>query len=163
MKQTVSLLMALALAPAVVPSATAADAVDGNALIEAHLAERGIEHVVDEDGDFQIVYAWAREERSQLVYVAGRSNQINGLVVREVFAPAARIPAGGLDAETANRLLLDSQRKVLGSWEASGDLLLYVIKLPENMDAATLETALGVAAETADNMEIELTGGKDEF
>lgn len=43
----------------------------------------------------------------------------------------------------------------------AGDVLYYVIKLPDSVDATTLESAMDIVAETADDMEIELSGPRD--
>ena len=65
--------------------------------------------------------------------------------------------------EQALALLADSRTKKLGSWEIAGDVLYFVIKLPDNVDAAALEAAMDIAAETADNQEIELSGDQDDL
>lgn len=128
--------------------------------VAARLAARGIDYEIDRDGDYRVVYSWAREERSQLVFVSGRAEEIAGQRIRQVFSPAARL-TGDLDAAAANGLLRDSQTRKLGAWEVSGDILYYVIKLPEASDAALLELAMSAAAEIADDKELELTGGQD--
>ena len=162
MKQSILVLLAFA---SVLPCAARAQQASAGETdsVAARLAERDIRSEVDEDGDYKITYAWQEEDRSQLVFVAGRTNEVAGHVIREVFAPAARVPEDGLAPELANRLLRDSQDKILGSWEVAGQVLFYVVKLPDDADAALLKTALDIAAETADDMEIELTDGKDEF
>ena len=60
-------------------------------------------------------------------------------------------------------LLEDSRTNKLGAWEVAGDVLYYVIKLPDSVDATQLEGAIEIAAEIADNKEIELSGKKDEL
>ncbi|WP_449301604.1 hypothetical protein [Pseudoxanthomonas mexicana] len=42
-------------------------------------------------------------------------------------------------------------------------MLYFVIKLPDSVDAAALEAAMDIAAETADNQEIELSGDQDDL
>ena len=71
--------------------------------------------------------------------------------------------ADGIDGVKAMALLADSRSKKLGSWEISGDVLYFVIKLPDSIDGAALEAAMDIASETADNKEIELSGDKDEL
>lgn len=63
----------------------------------------------------------------------------------------------------ALELLTASSMNKLGSWEVRGDVLYFVIKLPDDVDAAALEQAMDIAAETADDMEIELSGDLDEL
>ena len=40
-------------------------------------------------------------------------------------------------------------------------MLYLVIKLPDNLSAEQLEQAMDIAAETADDMEIEISGDAD--
>jgi hypothetical protein len=155
MKHTVLLCSGLLLSQAAFASEPAS--------VESRLAQGGINYEVDEDGDYRIVYGWEREGRSQTVYVAGRTNPLGGTEVREVFAPVMRVPGGGFDRAVANRLLRDSQERVVGAWEIAGETLLYVAKLPDDADAEVLGTTIGIVAELADNMEIELTDGEDAF
>ncbi|MGV8931539.1 MAG: hypothetical protein ACOH1R_05440 [Luteimonas sp.] len=142
---------------------TAAGAVRSDASVKARLDARGLKYVIDEDGDYRVTYSWKAEGRTQLVYVSGTAEEISGMKVREVFAPAANIGDKGLSAQDANALLRESRRNKLGSWEANSAHLMYVIKLPDSIDAATLEIAMDIAAELADNKEIEISGDVDEF
>lgn len=128
--------------------------------VAARLAERGIGYEIDEDGDYRIVYSWEREGRTQLVFVSGRAEELAGHRIREVFSPAARLE-DGLDPDAAGALLRDSQSRKLGAWELAGDVLYYVVKLPEPFSAELLEIALAAAAETADDKELELSGDLD--
>lgn len=143
-------------AAAIAPAAIAADA-----SVEARLKARGLQFEVDADGDYKVTYSYAKENRTQLVFVSGGTEHVSGLSIREVFSPAGRLGADGIDGQQALALLAASRAKKLGSWEVSGDVLYFVIKLPDNVDAAGLEAAMDIAAETADNQEIELSGDKD--
>ena len=140
------------------PVAHAADA-----SVEARLDARGVKYTVDEDGDYKVTYNYQSEGRSQLVFVSGSTESVGGFKVREVFAPAARIAKDGIDGAKALELLAESRKNKLGSWEIGGDALYFVIKLPDSLDATALESAMDIAAETADNMEIELSGDRDEL
>lgn len=42
-------------------------------------------------------------------------------------------------------------------------MLYFVIKLPDEISAAELESAMDIAAEMADDMEIELSGDRDDL
>lgn len=141
--------------------ATPAHAADAS--VDARLKARGIQFEVDEDGDYKVTYSYKQENRTQLVFVSGRAEQVNGISVREVFSPAGRVAADGIDGSKALALLADSRSKKIGSWEISGDVLYFVIKLPDSVDAAALEAAMDIASETADNQEIQLSGDKDEL
>jgi hypothetical protein len=152
----IALLLAIAL------PARAVDAA-GDASVAERLQAREIAYEVDADGDFKITIGWRQEGRSQLVFVAGGTRGSGALSVRQVFAPAARVAGTGLDAELATQLLRDNNRTAHGYWALVDTHLFFVIDLPEPVDAEGLETAINLAAEIADDKEMELTGGKDEF
>ncbi|HEY0916174.1 MAG TPA: hypothetical protein VGE22_14990 [Solimonas sp.] len=141
----------------------AGPAIAADASVEARLTSRGMQYKLDEDGDYKVIYAYQQEHRSQQVFVSGRTEQVSGLTIREVFSPAGRLSVDGIDGAKALSLLAGSRKKKIGSWELEGDVLLFVIKLPDTVDGATLEAAMDLAAETADNKEIELSGNKDDL
>jgi len=132
-----------------------------DASVEARLNARGLKFEVDADGDYRVMYSYKQENRTQLVFVSGATEQVSGLSIREVFSPAGRVGADSIDGNKALALMAASRAQKLGSWEIEGDVLLFVIKVPDNVDAAALEAAMDIAAETADNKEIELSGNKD--
>lgn len=123
------------------------------------LDAQGVGYERDEDGDYRVIFVWQQENRSQQAFVAGSAHVLGDSAVREVFSPAAPVPEGGFSAEQADMLLRDSQRNILGGWEIAGDTLFYVIKLHDDADGARFEQALEVAAQLADDMELQLTGG----
>lgn len=131
---------------------------DGDDSMATRLDAQGVRYERDEDGDFRVVFAWQQEQRSQIAFVSGAAHALGDSAVREVFSPAARVPEGGFTAEQADMLLRDSQRNILGGWEIAGDMLFYVIKLHDDADGARFEQALEVAAQLADDMELQLTG-----
>ena len=160
MKPTLSRLPATLLLCA---ATLATPALAADAAVEARLKARGIQFEVDGDGDYKVTYSYKQENRTQLVFVSGRTEQVNGISIREVFSPAGRVAADGIDGARALALLADSRSKKLGSWEISGDVLYFVIKLPDEISAAELESAMDIAAETADDMEIEFSGDRDDL
>ncbi|MCR6687108.1 hypothetical protein [Pseudoxanthomonas sp.] len=132
-----------------------------DASVQTRLDSRGVKYEVDEDGDYKVTYNYKSEGRTQLVFVSGRTERVGGFIVREVFAPAGRLEQDGIGGDKALELLRESRQNKLGSWEVAGDVLYYVIKLPDSVDATTLESAMDIVAETADDMEIELSGPRD--
>ena len=134
-----------------------------DASVASRLDSRGIQYTVDDDGDYLVTYNYAKEGRTQLVFVSGRTESIGGFSVREVFSPAARVSRDGITGAKALELLAESRQFKLGGWELDGDVLLYVIKLPDAIDAAQLNSALDIAAQSADDMEIQLSGDLDEL
>ncbi|MBK6802774.1 hypothetical protein [Novosphingobium sp.] len=133
----------------------------GDPSVKRRLEAQSIKYAIDKDGDFKVTYNYRKEGRTQLVFVSGRTETVGGVPVREVFAPAAK--ADALDGAKALDLLRASRRAKLGSWEIGGDYLYFVIKLPDTVSAKQLEAAMDVAAEVADNKELDLTGERDEF
>ncbi len=134
----------------------AASAVDAS--VETRLDARGIKYEVDADGDYKVTYSYKSEGRTQLVFVSGRTESVGGFKVREVFAPAAK---DGINGAKAIELMGESRTNKIGSWELLGDVLYFVIKLPDSVNASELESAMDIAAQTADNMEIKLSGDED--
>lgn len=134
-----------------------------DASIERRLTERGVHFQKDDDGDYRVVYNYSKEGRTQLVFVSGSTETTDAFTVREVFAPAANVDDDHIDGAAALKLMTDSRHSKLGSWELNGRTLVYVIKLPDSVSAAELEDAMDMAATKADDMEIELSGGKDAY
>jgi len=151
-----SLACLLALSP--LAAAETPPAAPGDTLAQ-RLDAQGVRYERDEDGDFRVVFAWQQEDRSQIAFVSGSAHALGDTSVREVFSPAAPVPAGGFSATQADMLLRESQRNILGGWEIAGETLFYVIKLHDDADGARLEQALEIAAQLADDMELQLTGG----
>ncbi|HEY1069829.1 hypothetical protein [Thermomonas sp.] len=131
-----------------------------DASVKTRLEARGIKYEIDGDGDYKILISYKSEDRTQLVFVSGATESVKGLQVREVFSPAGRVDGDGI-AKQALALLEESRTQKIGAWEVSDDILYYVIKLPDSVDATQLEAAIEIAAESADNKEIELSGDKD--
>ncbi len=134
-----------------------------DAAVKTRLEARGVKYEVDGDGDFKITYNYSKEQRSQLVFVSGSTQSVGGFKIREVFSPAARLEKDGINGAKALELLAESRKNKLGGWEVAGDVLYFVIKLPDSIDAAQLESAMDIAAETADDMEIKFSGDRDDL
>src|SRR5690606_1197241 len=141
--------------------AFAGTAVAATPSVAERLQALGLDYVIDEDGDYRITISYPRDKRRQLVFVGGRTASLGEFAVREVFAPAA--PVAHLDPGRALELLEANRGAKLGAWEADPEMLYFVIKLPDTVDAAELGIAIQVAAEMADDMEIALSGGEDRF
>ena len=94
-----------ALAAAGLVLATAAPAAAKDASVEKRLDARGTKYEIDDDGDYKIVISWEKESRSQIVFVSGKTEEVAGLVIREVFAPAAIIDQHEVGGKEALALL----------------------------------------------------------
>ena len=151
------ILAALLLATIALPAAAS------DASVKARLDARGVKYQVDGDGDYKVTYNYSKEGRTQLVFVSGGTQSVAGFSVREIFSPAGRVATDGIDGDRALELLGESRNNKLGSWELDGDVLYFVLKMPDDLDAAELESAMDIAAQTADDMELELSGDRDDL
>jgi hypothetical protein len=150
----IAALAALACAPG---QARAADAG-----IESLLKQANTPYEIDKDCDYKIVIEWTKEKRSQLVYVGGTPETFADMPVYDVFAPALATDEKGLSAEDANELLKASGNLKLGAWELRGDGAYYAIKVPAGkLTAEQFDKILSLAAETADNFELEHSQSDD--
>ena len=151
----------LALLAIAVSAAIPAAAFDKS--VERRLDAQGVKYEVDGDGDYKVTYNYSSEGRTQLVFVSGGTQTVAGFTIREVFAPAARVEKDRINGAKALELLQESRQNKFGSWEIQGDVLYFVIKVPDSITAKELEAAMDIAAETADNMEIEISGDRDDL
>ncbi|WP_051020583.1 hypothetical protein [Porphyrobacter sp. AAP82] len=150
----------------VLASLTAAIAVPAaaeDASVEKRLDRAGLKYEVDDDGDYKLTFNYSQEGRTQLVFVSGTTQEVSGLTIREVFSPAGRVEKDGITGKTALELLENSGTLKMGSWEIRGDVLYFVIKVLDSATATELSSLLDIAAETADDKEIELSGDRDDL
>ena len=141
----------------------AAPVLAADASVESRLQARGVKYEVDKDGDYKITYSFSEEKRTHLLFVSGSTEEVGGLQVRQIFAPVARVAGNAVTGEMALGLLRENQGYKLGAWEISGDILYFVARIPDSVDATGLEQLMDIVASIADEKEIELTGAKDEF
>ena len=161
MKPVLPVLSVLFLSAALAVAATDARASDAS--VKSRLDARGMKYEIDGDGDFKVTYNYAKEGRTQLVFVSGGTEEVGGFRIREVFSPAGRVEKDDIDGAKALELLAESRKNKLGSWELAGDVLYFVAKLPDDLDAKELESVMDIVAETADNMELEISGDRDDL
>ena len=139
------------------PCANAADPA-----LEALLKAADIPFEIDDDGDYKVVYEWSKDKRSQLVYVGGTPETFADTPVYDVFAPALAVGEDGLSAEDANEMMKASGSLKLGAWERRGDGAYFAIKVPAGkLTAEQFDKILSLAAETADNFELEHSNSDD--
>jgi hypothetical protein len=143
--------------------AAAVPAAAEDASVERRLNGAGLKYEVDDDGDYKLTFNYSAEGRTQLVFVSGTTQTVSGLTVREVFSPAGRIEKDGIGGKAALELLEASGQLKMGSWEIRGDVLYFVIKVLDSATSNELSSMLDIAAETADDKEIELSGDRDDL
>lgn len=141
-----------------------AHAESGNAILELKLKGTDLPFEVDGDGDFKVIINWTQDKRSQLVFVSPKVEEIGGVQTYTAFAPAFIEKDGRkLDAARMRSLLEQNADYKIGAWSISGNGLYFAAKLPTSVDSAQLRTLLSAVAEQADNLEMELTPGKDDL
>lgn len=143
--------------------AAAAPAAAEDASVTTRLDREGIEYQVDDDGDYKVMFNYTDEGRTQLAFVSGKTEMVAGLTIREVFSPAGVVKQDGIGGKKALELLEGSAEMKLGSWEIRGDVLYLVIKVLDSASSSELSSFLDIAAGTADDMEIELSGDRDDL
>lgn len=144
-------------------AATAVPAAAEDASVARRLDSAGLKYEVDDDGDYKLTFNYSKEGRSQLVFVSGTTQEVSGLTIREVFSPAGRVEKDGIGGKAALELLSASGQMKMGSWEIRGDVLYFVIKVLDSATSSELSSLLDIAAETADDKEIELSGDRDDL
>ena len=163
MRAHLTLCLATALLPFAAGAQTPAKATP-DPTIKAHLEKLGMKYDLHDDGDFSVVFKYTDDgDRTQMVFVRSAVETFGTHRIREVWAPAYKSADGTLPVGVANRLLESSDQLKLGAWSKSDGYALFVVKIPADADADALKDAMDLAGVTADNMEAELTPGKDEF
>jgi hypothetical protein len=120
-----------------------------------------IKYEVDGDGDYRMTFE-LEDGRSQLVFARSPVETYGSHRIREIWSPGYNAPGKQFSAAVANRLLEDSQDAKLGGWVKQEQLAMFVVKVDANASADALSEAIEAAMNTADAMELELTG-TDEY
>jgi hypothetical protein len=126
------------------------------------LDQKQIKYEVDNDKDYKIVYNFTDDKRTQMVYLSGTVEELEGLKIRTIFSPAAELKKNSIDGQF-KALLEQNGKSKIGSWEIVGDVLYFTVKLPEPVSADQLAGMLNFAASVADDKEIEISGKADEL
>jgi hypothetical protein len=155
-----SLLLSAALAAAI-PLVAAAATPD--ATVKRMLEAKGTPFTVDEDGDYKITVNFKDEGRTHLVFVRSVVETYGKHRVREIWAYGYQADKDQFSPLVANRLLDASNKVILGGWVKQGKSAVFVVKISAEASADELDGAIDAAAAAADEMEKELTDGKDEF
>jgi hypothetical protein len=140
---------------------TAAAVAPDNA-VKAKLDAKGIKYQIDKDGDFRIVYQ-LDGGRSQVAWIRSAINSFGSLKIREIWSPGYRSDSNDFSAKIANDLLARNNQVKLGAWETQKNVAMFVVKIPADANADQLVDAVAVAVDSADEVEKEITGSKDEF
>lgn len=138
---------------------------EGDPTVRQLLDKLGYKYDIDEDGDYKLTFGLdeAKDGRSQLVFVRSALETYGAHQVREIWSPGYQSTTDEFPVKVANRLLEATQGSKLGAWAKQGRYAVFVVKLRADAEAGELDDAVDAALRSADEMEQELTPGKDEF
>lgn len=135
--------------------------------IEKVLKNTTFNYIIDEDGDYLINYS-TRTGREQEVIIRNKTNHFLNIEIREILSIATVFVDESIPEDLSNHLLIDNYAtKFLGNWSIyekdNIKTILFLVKLPFNIDHTLLEAAITETAEAADALEYALSGesGKD--
>lgn len=133
--------------------------------VKALLDDIGFEYEITDAGDFKIIVA-LEDERTQAVYVKSETEFYDEMEVREVWS-IGYLSEGNISEEIANMLLQNSFDQKIGAWQVLRDddnsLAIFAVKLSANANGKSLRSAIIAAVQSADAVELKLTGEADAF
>lgn len=142
------------------PAPTSMAAASGIRIPET-LQALGLKYEVDADGDYRLLFD-AGNNRTQTVYIRGKTETWGALTILEIFSPALDID-GHLAPELASKLMLESQDCKIGGWQMrGGPQIEFAVKVPDTVTPEQLSDLLDYVLEAADRLESEMTGA-DKF
>ena len=154
--------LAAALVFALAVAAPEARAGTPDPAIKAQLESLDIEYEVDSDGDYKLTFN-VGEGRSQLVWIRSATEKYGSMQVREIWSPGYKFSGTQLPVAIANRLLEHSHGLILGGWTKQKQFAMLAVKIPVSATPQQLRDAAEAAADAADEIEAELTPGKDDL
>ena len=133
-----------------------------DAAIKAQLDSLDVKYEIDDDGDFKITFDLGKG-RSQLVWIRSATESYGDLKVREIWSPGYKHGGQEVPVKIANRLLEHSHGLILGGWTKQKQFAMLSVKIPVSATPKQLRDAAEAAADAADEIEQELTPGKDDL
>jgi hypothetical protein len=143
-----------------------AGATNADLRVKNALDEYGYQYEIDSDSDYKMVFE-TQDDRTQLVFINSGTEIYGDLEIREVWSPIYKYE-GELPAKTANMLLEASYQKKIGSfdiWTRSDGfkVVRFCAKISAAAAPADLIDVIKAVYTSADLMETQLTGTKDEY
>ncbi len=139
-----------------------ADAGEVDARIRSALEQAGIKYEITSDSDFKVLVP-CRDKRTQVVLINSDTSKINdtNLEFREVYALAYKNNSS-LPAEMSYKMMQESNRKKIGSWEiiktSNGtNLVVFNAKIPADTSSENLVRIITSIGLVADEMEKSIT------
>jgi hypothetical protein len=132
--------------------------------IAARLESAQLHYVVDEDGDFRILYV-RPGGRTQVAWIASATSSAGGLELRDLWSVALR-GRGDPSHALTTLLLQHNAARSFGAWQLqrSGEEYLVVLSaaVPADADGTVLARLVESVMADTDDMEKALTDG-DQF
>lgn len=123
-----------------------------------------LDYTIEESGEYSVVIEWSNDAgRSQLVRIPSDTFRWQGGEYRDVYSVAFRTAVGKpVEAKLADRLLIENNDSLLGFWAKQGDTVMNIARIRANATPSELRAAIVFVAETADELEKEVTR-KDDY
>ncbi len=126
-----------------------------DARVRRALHSAGLKFEINPQGNYVLDFEFD-DKRRQRVFIRSETCVWAGLEIREIASYAYKGSARPLP-ETCEKLLKENARKKLGAWEFWDEQgvcdLVFVIKIPADADAETIQTTARGAAAEADAIE----------
>ena len=132
-----------------------------DARVRRTLNSTDLSYSVDKDGDFRLTFS-LKNDRSQQVFVNSHTTEFRNLELREVWTVAAEHEEG-FTKDELERLLKYNTTIKFGAWQISGKRAIFSCRVAATLGAKSLESVIRLVAEAGDELERELTNGKDKF
>lgn len=138
----------------------------GDDRVKRLLDQLELKYAVDPDGDFRVSFALPTD-RSQTVFIRSVTSRLDNLEIREVFS-VAHESHGPLAADVANALLVYNAHAKLGAWSLlrgkdNHCFAAFTARIAADTDPGTMMTTMRAVLETADDVEMKISGGDDRF
>lgn len=129
--------------------------------VERALDAQGVTYSVEPNGDYRMLYT-VSDDRTQLVWVRPLVYGEGSVDTREVFSYAMTLePTDTLPAATVNDLLRRNDGYSVGAWGRSDTRLIFSARVAANASPEVLTNTIELVLNTADQVELELTGTDD--
>jgi hypothetical protein len=155
--------IALATSAILTTISSRATAGEVDARIKSALEQAGIKYEITSDSDFKVLVP-CKDNRTQVVLINSDTSKINdtNLEFREVYALAYKNNSS-LPAEMSYKMMQESNRKKIGSWEiiktsnGTTNLVVFNAKVPADTSSQNLVKIINSVGLVADEMEKSIT------
>lgn len=126
--------------------------------VEAILDAADLKYDVDDEQDFELLFEFEEDSRSQTVWVKSVTYFNGDVEMREVWSYGYKHPTKRMPPDVLTRALRDSYDRIMGAWAIQENYLIYLVKIPGDANAILLQQAISEAAAVADEMEEAISG-----